>query len=72
MRVSIIGSGYVGIVVGTCLAKLGNKVTLIDIDKEKTKAIIYTPPGLEHDGANISFCIKCWYSSYNFRAIIRF
>jgi UDP-glucose 6-dehydrogenase len=46
MRVSIIGSGYVGIAMGTCLAKLDNKVTLIDIDKELTEAIIYILPGL--------------------------
>ncbi len=39
MKVSIIGAGYVGLVTGVCLAKLGNKVTLIDIDKEKLEAI---------------------------------
>ncbi len=38
-RVSIIGSGYVGLVAGACLAKLGNKVTLVDIDEEKIKTI---------------------------------
>lgn len=39
MKISIIGAGYVGLVTGVCLAKLGNKVTLIDIDEEKLEAI---------------------------------
>lgn len=39
MRISVIGSGYVGIVTGACLAKLGNKVTLIDVDREKVEAV---------------------------------
>jgi len=39
MRISVIGSGYVGLITGVCLAKLGNKVTLVDIDKEKVEAV---------------------------------
>lgn len=39
MKVSIIGSGYVGLVTGACLAKLGNAITLIDTDKGKVAAI---------------------------------
>ena len=35
MKISIIGSGYVGLVVGTCLAELGNDVICADIDKDK-------------------------------------
>lgn len=31
----VIGSGYVGLVTGTCFADLGNKVTLVDIDQRK-------------------------------------
>ena len=39
MRISVIGSGYVGLVTGACLAKLGNKVTLVDVDREKVEAV---------------------------------
>ena len=39
MRISIVGSGYVGIVAGACFARLGNDVTLIDIDSGTVDAI---------------------------------
>lgn len=39
MRVSIIGTGYVGLVTGLCLAELGHDVTCIDVIPEKVAAI---------------------------------
>ena len=35
MRVSIFGTGYVGLVTGTCLAEVGNDVVCVDVDAEK-------------------------------------
>ena len=35
MNIAVIGTGYVGLVTGTCLAETGNKVICVDIDKEK-------------------------------------
>lgn len=35
MKVAVIGTGYVGLVTGTCLAETGNSVICIDIDKDK-------------------------------------
>ena len=35
MKISCVGCGYVGLVAGTCLADMGNKVTCCDIDKGK-------------------------------------
>ena len=37
MKITIIGTGYVGSVTGACLADLGNDVTCLDIDPEKIK-----------------------------------
>jgi UDPglucose 6-dehydrogenase len=39
MRTSIIGSGYVGLITGTCLAELGNEVILVDVIREKVDKI---------------------------------
>tara|TARA_A100001015_G_scaffold159716_1_gene177423 strand:- start:427 stop:1725 length:1299 start_codon:yes stop_codon:yes gene_type:complete len=35
MKITVIGTGYVGLVTGTCLAEAGNDVLCIDIDKAK-------------------------------------
>ena len=35
MNITVFGSGYVGLVTGTCLAEVGNHVICIDIDEEK-------------------------------------
>ncbi|MBI4711490.1 MAG: UDP-glucose/GDP-mannose dehydrogenase family protein, partial [Candidatus Omnitrophica bacterium] len=39
MKIGIIGSGYVGLVTGTCLAHLGHKVTCVDQDKAKIRTL---------------------------------
>lgn len=39
MRISVVGLGYVGIVTGACLAKLGHRVVSLDVDRDKVKAI---------------------------------
>jgi UDPglucose 6-dehydrogenase len=65
MRVSIIGTGYVGLTTGACLAYLGHSVTCIDTDEKKIallesgKTPIYEPfltELLEEAKPNLRFC----------------
>ena len=37
MKIAVIGTGYVGLVTGTCLAETGNDVICVDINKEKVQ-----------------------------------
>lgn len=37
MKVAVIGTGYVGLVTGTCFANMGNTVWCVDVDREKIK-----------------------------------
>ena len=52
MKIAVVGTGYVGLVTGTCLAETGNQVTCVDINQQKVKMMqegqlpIYEP-GLE-------------------------
>ena len=39
MKIAVIGSGYVGLVSGTCLSDLGHDVVCVDIDKKKIKQL---------------------------------
>lgn len=39
MRIAVVGTGYVGLVTGACLAESGNTVTCIDIDHEKIEKL---------------------------------
>ena len=39
MNIAIVGSGYVGLVTGVCLAHIGHMVTCVDVDREKIKKL---------------------------------
>lgn len=52
MKIAVVGTGYVGLVTGTCFAETGNKVVCVDVDRAKVEKLssgeitIYEP-GLE-------------------------
>ena len=40
MKIAVVGTGYVGLVTGTCFAETGNNVTCVDIDENKVRKLI--------------------------------
>jgi UDPglucose 6-dehydrogenase len=50
MRVSIIGTGYVGLVSGVCLAAKGHDVVCVDVDRSKVDRINRGEPPIHEDG----------------------
>src|SRR4030065_949454 len=60
MKITVIGSGYVGLVSGACMAELGNNVVCVDVDARKIGILqqggvpIYDPGLKELIGANVA------------------
>ena len=60
MKITVIGSGYVGLVSGACLAELGNNVLCLDVDPKKIEILnnggvpIYEPGLKELIAANVA------------------
>ena len=40
MKIAVVGTGYVGLVSGTCFAETGNTVSCVDIDERKVAKLI--------------------------------
>lgn len=52
MKITVIGTGYVGLVTGACLSEVGHSVKCLDIDKEKVSELVqgqlpFYEPGLQ-------------------------
>ena len=39
MRITVVGTGYVGLVTGACLAEVGNEVLCLDLDQSKIEIL---------------------------------
>src|SRR5688572_18481134 len=50
MKISIIGTGYVGLVTGACLAEKGHEVTCVDINPERVAALNRAESPIYEDG----------------------
>jgi UDPglucose 6-dehydrogenase len=56
MNVAVVGTGYVGLVAGTCFADTGNQVTCVDIDLDKIKRLESGDPVIYEQG--LEFLLK--------------
>ena len=60
MKIAVVGTGYVGLVTGTCLAETGNDVTCVDCDRKKIDVLnrghipIYEPGLAELVARNVA------------------
>jgi UDPglucose 6-dehydrogenase len=55
MRVAIIGTGYVGLVTGTCLAETGNQVICVDNNEEKLAKLLKSEVPIYEPGLDVLF-----------------
>ncbi|SCY87182.1 2-dehydropantoate 2-reductase N-terminal domain-containing protein [Desulfoluna spongiiphila] len=63
MKITVIGTGYVGLVTGACFSEMGNNVTCVDVDRKKLEDLkngilpIYEPglDGIVIDNYNNGF-----------------
>jgi UDPglucose 6-dehydrogenase len=55
MKIAVVGTGYVGLVSGTCFAETGNDVTCVDIDTEKVDKMRNGIVPIYEPGLNVLF-----------------
>jgi len=55
MKIAVVGTGYVGLVTGTCFSDLGNHVTCIDIDEKKIESMKSGKVPIYEPGLDILF-----------------
>ena len=69
-NIAVAGTGYVGLVTGTCFAHLGNRITCIDINEEKIRQLqqgevpIYEPGLPDLIQSNVKAGRLCFTTSY--------
>ena len=58
MKIAVIGTGYVGLVTGTCLAETGNTVICVDINETKVEKMINGEVPIYEPGLDVLFSIS--------------
>ncbi len=53
MNIAVVGTGYVGLVTGTCFAEMGNRVICVDIDERKVETLRTGTPTIFEPGLEI-------------------
>jgi len=59
VKIAVVGTGYVGLVTGTCLASLGNSVTCVDIDEAKVAGLQAGTVPIYESGLEELFLAAC-------------
>lgn len=73
MKLSIVGTGYVGLVTGVCLAEQGHDVTCVDVDASKVERINAAIPPIHEKGLAellARVCDRNFRASTNLRAAV--
>lgn len=65
MKIAVVGTGYVGLVTGTCFAETGNKVTCVDIDASKVARLSGGEITIYEPGLEKLFCVIFRKDAYN-------
>jgi UDPglucose 6-dehydrogenase len=55
MKIAVIGTGYVGLVSGTCFSETGNTVTCVDIDQAKIDRLTHGEITIYEPGLDVIF-----------------
>jgi UDPglucose 6-dehydrogenase len=55
MKIAVVGTGYVGLVTGTCFAETGNQVTCVDIDEKKVQSLSKGKMTIYEPGLDVLF-----------------
>lgn len=55
MKIAVVGTGYVGLVTGTCLAETGNSVTCVDINEDKVRKMQNSQVPIYEPGLDVLF-----------------
>ncbi len=70
MNIAIIGTGYVGLVTGTCFAETGHRVTCVDNDPAKLEKLSQAELPIYEPGLDILFYRNIAKKRLSFTAII--